>query len=420
MIDEDSVSRSSGRPKAQDEARGEADGATLPPPVIADTKTLEALCKRLAHAPFVAVDTEFMRDATYWPRLCLVQLAGPGEAAIIDPMAKGIDLEPLLKLMADSRVLKVFHAARQDVEIFFHMAGDVPRPIFDTQVAAMVCGFGEQVSYETLVAHFAGARVDKSSRFTDWSHRPLTDRQLAYALSDVTHLRLVHAGLAERLEKTGRETWLGEEMATLLDPATYRLEPDEAWQRLKPRGMSRNGLGVLKEISAWREREAQRRDLPRGRLVKDEALLEIAASQPKRIEDLARIRALPRGNADGPFGKALLEAVARGLALPADKVPTLPDRPNLPRGLGPVVEVLKVLLKMTCETHHVAAKLVASVADLERIAAGESDVPALRGWRHEVFGKDASALLEGQLGLAVEGGQVRVVAHEATKRERGA
>ena len=387
--------------------------------MIAETKSLDALCKRLAHAPYVAVDTEFMRDTTYWPRLCLVQVAGPEDEAVIDPLAKGMDLKPLLKLMADARVLKVFHAARQDMEIFFHMMGDVPRPIFDTQVAAMVCGFGEQVSYETLVTHYAGARVDKSSRFTDWSHRPLTERQLAYALSDVTHLRTVYAGLSERLQKTGRETWLDEEMATLLDPITYRLDPEGAWQRLKPRGMSRKALGVLKEIAAWREREAQKRDLPRGRLVKDEALLEIAASQPKRVEDLARVRALPRGNAEGALGKALLEAVARGLALPADALPALADRPNLPRGLGPVVEMLKVLLKMTCEKHHVAAKLVASAADLERIAAGEADVPALGGWRREVFGEDALALLDGRLGLAVERGHVKTVAHDGPKRGRG-
>ncbi|MBM3541915.1 MAG: ribonuclease D [Alphaproteobacteria bacterium] len=387
--------------------------------MIADTKSLDAFCKRLAHAPYVAVDTEFMRDTTYWPRLCLVQVAGPEDEAVIDPLAKCIELKPLLKLMADARVLKVFHAARQDMEIFFHMMGDVPRPIFDTQVAAMVCGFGEQVSYETLVTHYAGARVDKSSRFTDWSHRPLTERQLAYALSDVTHLRTVYAGLSERLQKTGRESWLDEEMATLLDPVTYRLDPEEAWQRLKPRGMSRKALGVLKEVAAWREREAQKRDLPRGRLVKDEALLEIAASQPKRAEDLARVRAFPRGNAEGALGKALLEAVARGLALPADALPAPTERPHVPRGLGPVVEMLKVLLKMTCEKHHVAAKLVASAADLERIAAGEADVPALAGWRREVFGEDALALLDGRLGLAVERGHVKTVVHDGGKRGRG-
>jgi ribonuclease D len=419
VVDEESESRRSGRPRPTEEPHGAEGRAATPPPVIADTKSLEQLCKRLAQAPNVAVDTEFMRDTTYWPRLCLVQVAGPDAEAVIDPMAKGLELKPLLKLMADARVLKVFHAARQDMEIFFHMMGDVPRPIFDTQVAAMVCGFGEQVSYETLVSHYTGARVDKSSRFTDWSHRPLTDRQLAYALSDVTHLRTVHAGLSERLHKTGRERWLDEEMATLLDPVTYRLHPEDAWQRLKPRGMSRKALGVLKELAAWREREAQKRDLPRGRLVKDEALLEIAASQPRRIEDLARVRALPRGNAEGPIGKALLEAVARGLALPADALPAPSERPQLPRGLGPVIEMLKVLLKMTCEKHHVAAKLVASVADLERIAAGAADVLALNGWRREVFGDDAVALLEGRLGLVVERGHVRTVAHDGAKRGRG-
>lgn len=376
---------------------------------IADTATLAALCDRLSKAPYVTVDTEFMRDKTYWPRLCLVQAAGPDDAEVIDPLAPGLDLAPFLRLMADPNVVKVFHAARQDVEIFFHLTGTVPAPLFDTQIAAMVAGFGEQVSYETLVAHFAGARIDKSSRFTDWSHRPLSERQLTYALADVTHMRKIYEALRVQLQKNKRESWLDEELATLSDPATYRLEPEEAWQRLKPRGMSPRSLAVLKEISAWREREAQKRDVPRNRIVRDEALTEIAAGRPKTADELARVRALSRAVADGPFGREILAAVVRALALPEKDCPTLPDRPQLPHGIGPAVELLKVLLKLKSEQQHVAAKLIANVSDLERLAAGETDLPALHGWRHEVFGADALALIEGRLALAISGKQLEVV-----------
>ncbi|MFO0998428.1 MAG: ribonuclease D [Alphaproteobacteria bacterium] len=377
--------------------------------VIVDTASLEALCSRLSPSPYVTVDTEFMREKTYWPRLCLVQIAGPDDSAVIDPLAPGLDLAPLLALLGDERILKVFHAARQDIEIFFHLMDRVPMPIFDTQIAAMVCGFGEQVSYETLVSQLVGARIDKTSRFTDWSQRPLSERQLAYALADVTHMRKIYEHLCMRLGRSKRESWLEEEIASLVDPSAYRLDPDSAWQRLKPRGMSARSLAVLRETAAWREREAQRRDLPRSRVVRDEALLEIAASRPKRVADLARVRALPRAVAEGPFGEGILAAVARGEALPEADCPALPDRPQLPRGIGPVVELLKVLLKSKCETHHVAAKIVASVADLERIAAGERDLPALHGWRHEVFGADALALIEGRLALAVTGRRLDMV-----------
>ncbi len=377
--------------------------------VIVDTASLEALCSRLSSAPYVTVDTEFMREKTYWPRLCLVQIAGPEDAAVIDALAPGIDLGSLLALLGDERVLKVFHAARQDIEIFFHLMGNVPAPDFDTQIAAMVCGFGEQVSYETLAAQLVGARIDKTSRFTDWSHRPLSERQLSYALADVTHMRKIYEHLRVRLGQSKRDPWLEEEIAALIDPAVYRLDPSTAWQRLKPRGMSPKSLAVLREVAAWREGEAQRRDLPRNRIVRDEALLEIAASRPRRVADLARVRALPKAVAEGAFGDGILAAVTRGEALPDAECPAVTDRPQLPRGIGPVVELLKVLLKSKCETNHVAAKLIASVSDLERIAAGEDDVPALHGWRHGVFGADALALIEGRLALAVTGRRLEMV-----------
>jgi ribonuclease D len=377
--------------------------------VIVDTASLEALCSRLSSAPYVTVDTEFMREKTYWPRLCLVQLAGPEDAAVIDPLAPGIDLGSLLALLGDERILKVFHAARQDIEIFFHLMGKVPAPVFDTQIAAMVCGFGEQVSYETLAAQLVGARIDKTSRFTDWSHRPLSERQLSYALADVTHMRKIYEQLRVRLGQSKRDPWLEEEIAALIDPSVYRLDPSTAWQRLKPRGMSPKSLAVLREVAAWREGEAQRRDLPRNRIVRDEALLEIAASRPRRVADLARVRALPKAVAEGGFGDGILAAVTRGEALPDSECPAVTDRPQLPRGIGPVVELLKVLLKSKCETNHVAAKLIASVSDLERIAAGEDDVPALHGWRHGVFGADALALIEGRLALAVTGRRLEMV-----------
>ncbi len=378
---------------------------------ITTTDALARLCERLAVSPYVTVDTEFMRENTYWPLLCLVQLAGPEEAAAIDPLAPGIDLAPLFALMQNKAVLKVFHAARQDVEIFCHLAGAVPTPLFDTQVAAMVCGFGEQAGYETLATQLAHAKIDKSSRFTDWSRRPLSERQIEYALSDVTHLRVVYEKLSRRLAKSGRESWLAEEEAILTDPRTYAVQPDEAWRRIKTRSAKPRFLAVLMEIAAWREAEAQARDLPRGRLLRDEALLEIAGDPPRSVEALGRVRSLSRSMAEGRMGADILAAVQRALALPAEALPVPELSPALPRGIGPLVELLKVLLKAKCEAHDVAQKLVASTADLERIAAeDEAEVPALRGWRHEVFGADALALKAGRLALAAEKRQVRLVA----------
>jgi ribonuclease D len=378
--------------------------------LIAETAALAEFCRRQRQASFIAIDTEFMRDKTYWPQLCLVQIAGPQEAAAIDTLAPGIDLNSLFELLADANVTKVFHAARQDVEIFFHMTGKIPAPLVDTQVAAMVCGFGDSVSYETLAGKLANARIDKSSRFTDWAQRPLTDRQLQYALSDVTHLRPAWEHLERRLAKTGRIGWVAEEMAVLTSPATYRLEPAQAWRRIKFRNDKPRAIAILREVAAWREEEAQKRDLPRGRIVKDETICEIAAHAPRNAEDLARCRGFSRGLAEGRQGQAILAAVKRGLDMPASELPPAPLRRDLPAGLGPVIELLRVLLKMRCEDHEVAQKLVASADDLELIAADDAaDVPALAGWRREIFGADALALKHGRLALTTVGRRVKVV-----------
>ncbi len=377
---------------------------------ITSTDDLARLCTRLASADYITVDTEFMRESTFWPILCLVQIAGPDDAVIIDPLADGMDLAPLFELMADEGVLKVFHAARQDLEIFHHLSGHVPIPIFDSQVAAMVAGFGDSVSYEALASKLAKARIDKSSRFTDWSHRPLSDRQLKYALDDVTHLRVIYERLAKQLEQTGRADWLTEEMAALADPRIYQQYPEDAWKRLKTRSTEPRYLAVLVELAAWREREAQRRDLPRNRVLRNEALIEIAAHRPTSPDALARTRGLGRSLAEGAMGRGIIAAVERGTALPDADCPRLPAAQPKSRGIGPVVELMKVLLKLRCEEHDVAQKLIANVADLERIAGEDDpDVPALHGWRREIFGADAIALKRGELALALRGGRLQPV-----------
>lgn len=381
---------------------------------ITDRAALEAFCRGLAGAPYVTVDTEFMRDKTYWPQLCLVQLAGPTGAVAVDPLAQGMDLAPLYTLMADPAILKVFHAARQDIEIFYNATGKVPAPIFDTQVAAMVCGFGESASYETLAAKLASAHIDKTSRFTDWSHRPLTERQLKYAIADVTHLRLVYEKLAAQLDRSGRHGWLDEEMAVLTNPATYRLDPADAWKRLKVRSNNRRMLALVRELAAWRETAAQQRNLPRSRIIRDEALLEIAAHTPSNTDELARTRGLGKGFAEGRLGGDVLAVVARVATLnEADYPPPAPRR-DLPQGLGPLVELLRVLLKLRCEENHVATKLVADSEDLEMIAADDrAPVRALQGWRAELFGKDALDLKHGRLALTAAGKRINLVRTEA-------
>ncbi len=375
--------------------------------LLTRTDEVAELCDELAKEPFVALDTEFMRDRTYWPKLCLVQLAGRNRHAAIDPLAQDIDLAPLFALMADPAVVKVFHAARQDVEIFHHLSGAVPTPLFDTQLAAMVCGYGEEVGYETLVSRLAKAQVDKSSRFTDWSRRPLTPQQLDYALADVTHLRVIYQRLEAQLRQTGRTEWVAQELAGLSDPNTYEQPPEEAWRRIKVRSRDPRFLAIVRALAAWREREAQRRDLPRNRVLRDDLLLELAASRPRSVEDLTRLR---RISLDRASATAVMAAVRSALDLPEEELPVVEPPAKLPRGIGPLVDLLRVLLKFQCEEHHVAQRLVATTADLEAIAAfDEPDVPALRGWRLEVFGRAALTLKQGKVGLAVAKGQVAVV-----------
>jgi ribonuclease D len=378
--------------------------------MIQDSAALAALCASLAQEAYVTVDTEFIRDKTYWPQLCLVQVAGTSVAAAIDPLAEGIDLTPLFELMANPAILKVFHAARQDLEIFYNLTGTVPTPLWDSQVAAMVCGFGESASYETLAGKLANARIDKSSRFTDWSQRPLTEKQLSYALSDVTHLRVIYDKLAKRIEKAGRESWVQEEMAILTDPKTYQLDPETAWQRLRPRTGNRRFLAILKELAAWREAEAQRKNIPRQRLLKDEALLEAAANAPRSLADLGRMRALSKGMTEGSVGQAILAAVERGTAIPEADCPTLPEKPDVSGGRAALIELLKVLLKAKCDSNDVAQKLVANSADIETLAMEDTpDIHALTGWRREVFGEDALALKRGEVALTVKGDSIRLI-----------
>ena len=371
------------------------------------TAELAAVCKRFAAFDTVTVDTEFMRETTYWPKLCVVQLASPEEAVIIDAMTPEIDLDPFFKLMADEKVMKVFHAARQDIEIVYHRGGLIPHPVFDTQVAAMVCGFGDSISYDQLVNRLTGARLDKSSRFTDWSRRPLSERQIEYALADVTHLRDVYQSLAARLAEQQRTDWVREEMEVLTSPETYRLEPELAWKRLKLRVRKPIELAILQEVAAWREREAQARDVPRGRVLKDDAIYEVAQQQPTTAAALAQLRTIPRGFERSRSADEILAAVKGVVALPKDQLPRLPKHRPTANGNGAAVDLLKVLLKMISESHGVAAKVIATVDDLEALAADDAaDVPALHGWRRELFGETALKLKRGDIALAVRANQV--------------
>jgi ribonuclease D len=380
------------------------------PALITETEALAALCARLAAERFVTVDTEFMRERTYWPELCLVQLAGQEEVALVDALAPGIDLAPLGELLANPAVMKVFHAARQDVEIFLLKFGAVPTPLFDTQVAAMVAGYGDQVSYDGLCRSLAGAAIDKAHRFSDWSARPLSAAQQAYAAADVTHLRKIYSVLDAKLRREGRLAWVGEEMAALADPATYRTEPEAAWERLRPRTGNRRFLGMLQAVAAWREREAQRINIPRQRLVKDETLLEIAATMPENAADLARARGISEGLAKGRSGAGLIAAVKAGREVPEDALPEAPKDRAGPPSSPALVALLKVLLAAKSEEHQVAPRLLASSDDLDRLAGGDgAEVPALQGWRREVFGEAALALKSGRLALGVDGRRVKLI-----------
>lgn len=378
--------------------------------VIAETKELAEACKRLALNPFVAVDTEFMRETTFWPQLCLIQLAGPGLSFIVDPLAPRIDLKPFYALMANEKVVKVFHAARQDIEIVHVQARIIPHPTFDTQVAAMVCGFGDSISYVNLVKRVTGKQLDKSSRFTDWSRRPLSQKQLAYALGDVTHLCEIYEHLKANLAKSGREHWLNEEMATLTDPKTYETHPEDAWRRLKIKVRNRTGLAILMELAAWRERQAQAQDVPRNRILRDEALYDIANQAPTEVAQLAQLRTLSEGFSRSARAKEIIDAVKRGVKRDPKTVPPVHANSHNAAEASATMDLLRVLLKAAAQRHGVAPRLIADADDLERIALEDApDVPALSGWRRELFGENALRLKRGELALTVKKGEVTVM-----------
>ena len=381
--------------------------------ILETTDQLVAFLAELEGVPYVTLDTEFLRDQTYYPRLCLIQIAAPkdGAEAIIDPLAAGLDLTPFYDFMKRPEIMKVLHAARQDIEIFFLQGGVIPEPLFDTQVAAMVCGFGDSASYETLARKLAKVEIDKSARFTDWSRRPLSKRQLEYALADVTHLRTVYERLAATLKRTNRESWVAEEVSALQDPALYRIEPELAWKRLKPRTSNKRFLAMLAAIAAWREREAQARDIPRGRVLKDEALTEIAAHPPEDTEALEKVRAVPKGFAASRLGKGLVEAIEAGRNAPPPDGIEGSAPPRRRREPSPAaIDLLKTLLRLRCEAASVAPRLIANAEDIEKLAAGDDDgVAALSGWRAEVFGNDARLLRKGDLAIALENGEAVIV-----------
>ena len=374
--------------------------------IITTTDQLKACCERLAKFPVITVDTEFLRETTYYPLLCVVQLASADEAVIVDTLAEGIDLKPFFDLMANENVLKVFHAARQDIEIVWHRAGIVPHPVFDTQVAAMVLGYGDSIAYDQLVERITGTRLDKTHRFTDWSHRPLTQDQIIYALADVTHLRDVFAALDADLKKRGRSEWVAEEMEILTSPKTYDFHPERAWERLRTRVRKPKDLAVLMEVAAWREQEAQTRDVPRSRVLKDDCVGDIATHAPTSVERLATLRSLPKGFDRSKWGQEIVVAVKRGLARDPSTIPKI-DKPRNSGNGAATVELLKVLLRMTSERHAVASKVIATSDDLEQIANDDNaDVGALHGWRRELFGEAALALKHGRVALAIDKGRV--------------
>ncbi|WP_417261148.1 ribonuclease D [Celeribacter sp.] len=381
---------------------------------ITTTEGLQAFCDRAKAHPYVTVDTEFLRERTYYSKLCLVQLAIPGDAeedaVLVDPLAKGLDLAPLYALFRDENVVKVFHAARQDLEIFYIQGQVIPTPLFDTQVAAMVCGFGEQVGYETLVRKIAKESLDKTSRFTDWSRRPLSQAQESYALADVTHLRVIYEFLRDEIKREGREKWVAEELEVLMSPETYVVKPDDAWMRVKTRTSSGKFLAAVKELAAFREFYAQSRDIPRNRVYKDDAMLELASTKPKTPQDLSRSRLLLREARKGEIADGILQAIEKASNYTADEMPKLDMSKDKIQVNPALADMLRVLLKAKSDRFNVAAKMIASASDLDQIAAGKRDLPVFKGWRAEVFGDDALRLCKGEIGLAVKGQRVDVIA----------
>jgi ribonuclease D len=377
--------------------------------IVTDTNALAELCQSLAKADYVTIDTEFIREKTYYPQLCLIQVANDDLEAIIAPLADGIDLKPLFTLLQDDSIIKVIHGGRQDVEIFYYLSGEIPHPLFDTQIAGMVCGFGDQVGYEAMINKILNIQIDKGSRFTDWSHRPLSDKQLAYAMADVTHLRLAYKYITERIENLNRSKWVMEEMKILTSPSTYQNPPDQAWERIKINTRKRRALAILKETAAWREETAQRDDEPRGRILRDNALTEIALHPPKTTQELRKMRSIHPSFFDGKRPDELLEAVKRGQEIPDKNCPKKDKPTPLPSNIGPVVEMLRVLLRIKCEEHNVAPKLLANTRDLEQIAANDkADIPALKGWRYDVFGKSALAVKQGKIGFVIENNEIHI------------
>lgn len=380
--------------------------------IISTTSELAENCRQLAQSAFVTVDTEFMRQSTFWPQLCLIQLAGPEVECIVDPMAEGIDLAPFFDLMSNDDVVKVFHAARQDIEIIYNLARIIPLPVFDTQIAAMVCGFGEAASYGALVKRLLKRDLDKSSRFTDWARRPLSEKQLHYALGDVTHLRNIYLKLKERLETTNRASWLTEEMAELIDPRNYETAPEDAWQRLKMRVRTPADVGVMIEVAAWRERLAQSQNVPRSRVIKDDTIYDVVTQAPTTLEELARLRTIHDGFARSARGRELVEAVKRGLARPVADLPTVKPPEPLPSSAVAIADLFRVLLKAVSAKHDVAAKLIATTDELDKIAVDDNaNVPALHGWRRTLFGEDALALKAGRLTMGIDRGRIVLLPH---------
>ena len=381
--------------------------------IIASTEELAEFCTRAGNFQYITVDTEFIREKTYWPHLCLVQIGTPEEAVVIDALSAGIDLSPLFQLFTNQDVLKVFHAARQDIEIFVHLSGEVPRPIFDTQIAAMVCGYGDAVGYERLVSDIANVSIDKSMRFTDWAKRPLTNKQIEYALGDVTHLRDVYTYLSRKLEGNGRAEWLSEEMSILSNTKTYVVMPEDAWKRLKIRNKKPTFIANLQAIAEWREKTAQKLDVPRNRILKDESLTDIATHAPRSIDELFGLRVIKRDRMNSEKGRALMQILDAVRRQDDTQYPTLPNENTTKSRLGPSIDLLKVLLKHKCDTHKVAQKLIASSRDIEELARNDqAHIPALSGWRLEVYGKDALRLKRGEIALTANGTQLRIIKTE--------
>ena len=384
--------------------------AEAPITTITTTDDLAKYCASWAHETYITVDTEFLRETTYYPKLCLIQVAGAEVAALIDPLAEGLDLAPFFALMADEKVLKVFHAAKQDFEILMMLAHALPRPVMDTQIAAMVCGFGDQVGYEAIVRKLVGAGIDKSSQFTDWSRRPLTHKQQAYAVSDVTHLRTVYEKLQDLLSSSGRAEWMKNELATLCDPATYKVDPELSWKRIKARIQNKKQQAVLMSVAAWREREAQSRNVPRGRILKDEAVGEIAIQMPQTPQDVNDLRLVSKGTGNSQMGAALLKAVQHGLARDPETVPGKPKFEEMSSGAQAAAEVLKLALKVVCENNGLAPKLIASSAEIEALAVDDAaDIPAMKGWQFDMFGKVALDLKHGRAVIGMDRGKVVIL-----------